>query len=185
MIALLVGHSRPGDSGAVSVEGVSEHKFNSVLARHTKGVLDTMCIKSVVIDRYEGSGYAAAMTWLAAHLKSIGATAAIEFHFNSATPTAKGFEYLYWHSSSRGKALARFLASSHASFRPASTPRQDKGILGIKSAAERGGQFLQKTHCPAVILEPFFGSNAAEWKDASANVAGYAGMIASGISKWL
>jgi N-acetylmuramoyl-L-alanine amidase len=42
--------------------------------------------------------------------------------------------------------------------------QKDRGIKG-KGPRDRGSYFLRKTHCPAVITEPFFGSNQQEWAD--------------------
>lgn len=184
MIAICIGHSRAGDSGAVSVGGVSEHAFNSKLGRITWEILRSRCIDAVVIDHYVGGSYGSAMSWLAKHLRGIAATAAIELHFNSATPSARGHEYLYWHSSSRGKALARSLADSQQRAFPSSTPRRDRGTLAITTPRSRGGLFLRLTHCPAVIAEPFFGSNPEEWEHASMHFMEYAEALATGISEY-
>lgn len=185
MIAICIGHSRHGDNGAKSVGNVSEHTFNTVLGRHTREKLLSLGIPSIVVDYYDGGSYSAAMTWLAARLRALQAKAAIELHFNSGPSNAQGHEYLYWHSSLRGQALARSLASVHQSRFMHSAIRRNKGTLAIKTTAERGGQFLKKTHCPAVIAEPFFGSNKAEWLHATSHVHEYADTLAQAIADWL
>jgi N-acetylmuramoyl-L-alanine amidase len=50
---------------------------------------------------------------------------------------------------------------------------------------ERGGEFLKLTHCPAVIAEPFFGSNPQEWQTASSSVSAIAEAMATGIIDYL
>jgi len=163
MIAICVGHSRSGDNGAESVDGTSEHAFNSGVARELKSILCKRGIKSEVLEKYGGNGYSAAMTWVAQAVKEMGAYAAIELHFNSASPSAHGHEFLFWKNSSGGKKLARAFAECYQDHFPASTPRREGGMFPISKSA-RGSQFLQKTHCPALILEPFFGSNNQEWE---------------------
>ena len=158
-VAVCVGHSRSGDSGAVSVAGVKEWSYNLEVAYLTADALQRSGASAVVVKEYDGSSYGAAMSWLASHLRGLGVDAAIELHFNSASETAQGFEYLYYHSSSRGKALAQSLHAEHKRAFPFAV---DRGIKA-RGAGDRGVQFLKLTHCPAVICEPFFGSSREEW----------------------
>lgn len=158
-IALCVGHSRRGDrTGALNTHNVSEYAFNRHLARHTAAILRERGHDPLVIDDYQKLGYSAAMCWLADAVKDFGADVAVEFHFNSAGPFATGHEWLHWHSSVRGQALAQ---SFNKAFKAAFPKARARGVKPI-SEDDRGGGFLRRTHCPAVILEPFFGSNKEE-----------------------
>jgi len=179
MIAICVGHSRIGDKGAISVDGTSEHNFNSRIAYKLEAILCKRGIKSELFDKYDASSYGSAMSWIAYRIKLIGATIAIELHFNSAKPSANGHEFLYWESSKGGRKLAKCFAESYQKNFPASTSRRDNGLFPIGKSA-RGSQFLRKTHCPALILEPFFGSNKKEWiaADPDKIAAAYADSIA-------
>lgn len=159
MIALCLGHARDGDKGASSTTGIYEEDFNSEVMAITKKKLTILNIPSVMITHYNGGSYGAAMTFLGNKLKQLNATLALEFHFNSAGPTANGFEYLHWATSVNSKSLATYLNASHSS---RGVPFKNRGVTSIKSEGDRGGQFLRKTPCPAVILEPFFGSNKKE-----------------------
>ena len=58
MIALCVGHSRPNDSGASSVTGVSEWDYNSELAEM---IGDKLRQPYKVYSTYKGNGYVSAM----------------------------------------------------------------------------------------------------------------------------
>lgn len=179
-LAICVGHSRPGDNGAYSVGGVSEWDYHKVTAIHVQRFLTGLGISSSVVSHYEGRTYLGAMSWLAAHLKRIRCTHAIELHFNAADPTAHGAEWLHWHSSSGGLQLAM---SQRAQFIKDFPEMRDRGLKPISSRS-RGSAFLKKTHCPAVIAEPFFGSNDQDWQrfadrqeDLAESVAkGYAGL---------
>ena len=106
MIALCVGHSRPNDSGASSVTGVSEWDYNSELAEMIGRKLH---LPYKVYSVYKGTGYVTAMKWLAKKLHDDRVDTAVELHFNAASPKATGHEWLYWHTSEKGRLLARAL----------------------------------------------------------------------------
>lgn len=185
-VAICVGHSRQirgrVDGGAVSVGGVSEHEFNSELAGLVQEKLLKAGVESAIFDVYRGSGYTAAMTDLAAQVKKYGADIAIELHFNSSDSVqSNGYEYLHWHNSKNGTRLATLFLSEHGRYFPKFRAR---GLVKIDSEKKRGGGFLKRTHCPAVILEPFFGSNPKEWEHYSGNMNRVADMYVSAITKY-
>ena len=185
LVAICVGHSRhiagKRDGGAVSAGGVSEWTFNRDLAFEIDRVLREKGVVSLVIDDYKGNGYTDSMRWLASEIKAKGATLAIELHFNAASGTAKGHEWLFWQTSKDGKALASALRGAYEEAFPLSANRGIKA----KVSGERGGEFLKLTHCPAVICEPFFGDNPAEWQTASSSVSAMAEAMATGITDYL
>ena len=185
LVAICVGHSRhiagKRDGGAVSAGGVSEWTFNRDLAFQIDRVLREKGVVSLVIDDYKGNGYTDSMRWLASEIKAKGATLAIELHFNAASGTAKGHEWLFWQTSKDGKALASALRGAYEEAFPLSANRGIKA----KVSGERGGEFLKLTHCPAVICEPFFGDNPAEWQTASSSVSAMAEAMATGITDYL
>jgi N-acetylmuramoyl-L-alanine amidase len=123
------------------------------------------------------------MQWLAAHLAERGADAAIELHFNSAGESARGHEWLYWKTSKSGKRLADSLDyEMRLQFPPVIHPAR-----GIKprNSLDRGAEFLRRPHCPAIIAEPFFGSNAEDWKLATLHKDKVAIAIANGLAEWV
>lgn len=163
-VAICVGHSRrilgKLDGGAVSTGKISEHEYNSEIAGRLREKLKAFGIDSVIFDSYAGNGYTAAMRDVAAKVKAAKADVALELHFNSADPSAHGFEYLCHANSPNGKRLATIALSEHAREFPASKARGVKPL----TSGDRGYEFVNLTHCPAIICEPFFGSNADEWK---------------------
>lgn len=177
VIGVCVGHSRPGDSGAASVGNVTEWKYNQPIAADVVARLRAAGHDAILYDKYVGSSYSTSVNWIAAQLKEAGAEVAIELHFNAAAASAKGFEYLYWHASPSSKKLAELLTARHAATLPGTTNRGARS----RTSTDRGAYYLQKTPCPSVILEPFFGSNAEEWefyKTASNRLAGiYTGAV--------
>jgi len=176
-VAICVGHSRDGDDGAESVSGITEWAYNDTLAGFLKEALRLRGIESEIIDHYKGKGYSAAMRDAAAQVANYGADIALELHFNSADSSANGFEYLFWHSSNKGARLAASLISTHAKNFSGFKNRGPKPI----DANDRGGSFLRLTPCPAVICEPFFGSNDREWNFYSINYSKLAEAYADAI----
>lgn len=183
-IAIGVGHSRKIknriDGGAVSVEGVNEWEYNRELAEKVEQELELLGHQVAIWDSYEGDGYESSMRWLADEIEEWGADAAIELHFNAATPDAHGHEWLYWHSSDLGMLLAASVNAKMIDEIP------DLRIRGIKPkrSGDRGSAFLRFTHCPALITEPFFGSNGDDWQIAVSQKADIARVIADGVDQW-
>ena len=175
MIALCVGHSRPNDSGATSVTGVTEWDYNSELAEMIGSKLRQ---PYKIYSTYQGNSYVSAMRWLAKKLHDDRVDVAVELHFNSATPKATGHEWLYWNTSEKGRLLARSLRDSFEDSFPSLTSR------GIKARQKgsRGAMFLRATCMPACIVEPFFGSNEEDWELALKHKEGIAASIAGGLT---
>ena len=180
-VAICVGHSRTGDSGAVSVGGMPEWSYNSIVADLLMRKVGEAGHRARVYKLYEGRSYGAAMRWIGKRLRQDGADIALEIHFNAAGESAEGFEYLHWYSSRNGKRLARCLGDAH---RNAGTGQKNRGLKPIRPE-DRGGGFLRRTHCPAVITEPFFGSNPGEWGKFATAQEKVAEIYASGLTKYL
>lgn len=184
LVAICIGHSRKingrTEGGAVSVGRVSEHTFNFDLGLRVHQRLAMMGITACVVDSYEGGSYGAAQIWLARYLKERGATLAVELHFNAAdSPSATGHEWLYWHSSGNGKRLAETMMRGFSGL-----PLKSRGVKSI-TTADRGADFVSKTHCPAIIAEPFFGSNPSDWRVAVRDKNKIAIAMADAIQRYL
>jgi N-acetylmuramoyl-L-alanine amidase len=184
-VAICIGHSRKvlgrTEGGAISIGGVTEHEFNSEVAGFLEEKLAKYGIKTAIFDVYGGSSYGSAMDDIARKVRSFGADIAIELHFNaSSSPHSKGYEFLCWHNSNGGKRLATLLLSEFGREFPAMTAR------GVKLCNDdsRGAGFLKKTHSVAVLAEPFFGSNEAEWKVFSQSHERVAEAYANAIAKY-
>jgi N-acetylmuramoyl-L-alanine amidase len=158
VIGICIGHSRSGDEGAVNTDGVSEHTFNSEVGHLTAELLRGKGHTVHVIDGYSGSSYSGAIHWVSDHLAKLGTTVAVELHFNSALPHVEGHEWIHWHRSAKGQLLASCFNQIFKEAFP------EAKIRGIKPAYknDRGSLFLRVTRCPAIILEPFFGSSKKE-----------------------
>jgi N-acetylmuramoyl-L-alanine amidase len=180
-VAVCVGHSRKGDQGAVSVGGVSEWAFNKSVAGILKDQLKQRGIYAIVIDDYPAATYSGAMRAVSKEIDKHNVDIAIELHFNSfSSSSAEGFEYLHYESSAKGKKLAICLEKAHEE---AVQPQKNRGIKAIGSKG-RGGGFLRSVRPPAVICEPFFGSNPKEWVLLGQKPSVVAGIYANGIAKY-
>jgi N-acetylmuramoyl-L-alanine amidase len=182
VVAVCVGHSRRNDNGAVNTDGASEYKYNALVGVVVAEQLRRMGHTPHLIAEYGGNSYGSAMTWVAAKVKELKADVAVELHFNSAvSKKATGHEWLYWLTSRKGKLLAE---SFQRSFVEAFPDRVDRG-LKAKDQNSRGAGFLSKTHCPAIICEPFFGSNEEETEYFSRRVDQLGVSYASAIDRFL
>ncbi|MEM1083238.1 MAG: N-acetylmuramoyl-L-alanine amidase [Verrucomicrobiota bacterium] len=182
-IALCLGHGREGDEGNVGFGGESEEEYNFPLLSAVASRLESRGFKVSVITDYEGKGYTAAMTWLAHKLRTIGATCALEFHFNAANKRARGHEVLHWEGSQVGVTLAgSLLRALDEEF-----PEQPSRGLKPRSSRNRGALFLSLTHCPAALLEPFFGDQRDDWKKFSSaqEFKRLANAYAEGVCDWI
>jgi N-acetylmuramoyl-L-alanine amidase len=155
--ALIVGHDIR-EQGAVSCSGETEFVFNSRLA----GRIEEMCVAAGGVELVRvwraPRGYAR----LPGAINATGADLAVELHFNAATGLATGTETLCLAGSQLGTEYAKIFQSNMVSA---------MGLIsrGVKPtlASGRGGLFLSKTAMPAVLLEPFFGDNPADWSRAN------------------
>ena len=181
-VAICIGHSRSGDNGASNVEGVYEWHFNKPVADRVAELVRESGHLATVIGRYEGNSYGSAMSDVAKQLRTMQADVAIELHFNSAdSPSATGYEFLCWYNGKSGNDLA---ISLQRSFRKSFPDQRDRGIK-LNTSSDRGSGFLRKTHCPAVICEPFFGSNPKDTAYFTDNKEKLAKAYADGILHWL
>lgn len=184
-VAILVGHSRlkngHPEGGARSATGVSEHEYNMGLAHKLQKQLASRGVRSQIIGWYEGNNYAQAMTWLSSEVQRMDAVCAIELHFNASGPGANGHEWLYWHTSDESKALAYSIDVQFVKMLP---QLRQRGIKAIRTG-ERGSMFCRKMHCPSIIAEPFFGTNAEDWSTAQTDKDTIAAAMATGIAKWM
>jgi len=180
VVGICIGHSRSEEQGAWSVGGVSEWAFNVRVGALLKRHLYDMGIASIVYDAYEGRSYGSSMRWLSDRMHNDGVTLALELHFNSASPTAEGCEMLYYHNSTSGKKLAGCLQVEVVS----EYNSKNRGIKALKRFS-RGGGFLVRTKCPAVVCEPFFGSNYSEWNKHATSRNRLAQAYARGVNNFL
>lgn len=153
--ALVIGH-RPSAPGAVSRGGVSEYEFNKPIARSVAaGVQD------VDVQVVERGDYYGAYGDLPEKINATGADFAMSLHFNSVAFVATGSEVLFCAVSGEGQHLAKIALAEITD----ALGLADRGVKP-KGEGDRGGTYLWETNMPAILCEPFFGSNPSDWKRA-------------------
>lgn len=151
-IAFVVGHDHK-EQGAFS-----KHLNRTEFLYHL-GVADYLPF-DVYWRNPNINGYKSKMQDLAKQINGKGYTAVVELHFNSATPTANGCEALFFGGSVIGKKWAQtFVEKTVKEY-----GTRNRGVLAVTNDKQRGYWFLKLIDAPAIILEPFFGSNPESLK---------------------
>lgn len=175
-IAIVVGHNARRQ-GAVSVDGISEYTFNSELAHQIKEH-DPDAVG--LFFRRLGGGYSAEIDRVYREADAWGADCTIELHFNgSSSPSANGV--LTLSSGTRGS-LALAQEVQLRCVRVMET--RDRGVE-VRTRHQRGGRSLWQGKAPAILTEPFFGSNPEDWRRANARMEYLAEAIFRGACAYL
>ena len=153
---VVVGHNSSKPGAVRKDTGESEYKFNSRIARlmaeYAKAVYPGMEVK--IFYRDPGMGYSREIKEVYAATDRWGADLTSELHFNSfANEDAKGSEVLTSGTASSFKfaqITQRELVSRFGQL--------DRGVK--TRATGRGSASLISGRAPAILPEPFFGSNS-------------------------
>jgi N-acetylmuramoyl-L-alanine amidase len=160
-VAIVVGHNSAA-KGARALAPISEHEFTyynriaDEMVRLARGGLTAKRF-----NRVKTTGYSREIDTVYAQVDDYGADISIELHFNAASPAATGTETLS-SGSSRSLKLAKAMQDAML---PALGLR-DRGVK-IVAKTERGGRSLHAGRPPAVLVEPFFGSNTGDCRAAA------------------
>lgn len=158
--AIVVGHTTGADKGAYSnYLKLSEQPFNAMVAA---------ALKKLGPERYDVythnlQNYYEREKFLADKLNKLNYDLVIELHFNAASESANGTEVCYYYASNKGKTAAQFIAAG-MSVAYDTKLRGDKGARALVNKNDRGYWFVYLPKAPAIILEPFFGSNPESLK---------------------
>lgn len=171
--AVIIGHT--GDSpGAFSpFINMPEFVFNSGVAKHLEDVADVY-----FYDSYK-YGYRSMVNKVYREINQEDYLLTLELHFNSAVPSANGTEALHYYTSEKGKKYANKLVDLVV----AEFNTRSRGVIGV-DRNQRGGYALYAGKAPAVLIEPFFGSNAEDAEKFKGNDKKYAQVIKD-FFKWV
>ncbi|MGB5819453.1 MAG: N-acetylmuramoyl-L-alanine amidase [Saonia sp.] len=159
-IAVVVGHNRRWQGAqAIAPINKSEFDFNSDLARimMTDSVNYTLEIR-VFYREYLGS-YSKEIQKVYGQVDAWGADYSMELHFNSAVFTAAGSEV--FSSGSQGSLQFARLAQKELVALFNRSGKNDRGVK-IRRKGSRGYLSLVSGKAPAILVEPFFGSNRGD-----------------------
>lgn len=156
-LAIVVGHNVKSQGARRTDNGVTEFVYNSELAAKIEKLAQAETgIDVKVFFRVAVGGYTAEISRVYGEVDAWGADASIELHFNaSGDPKASGTETI-----TSGSKLSTILASEVQMSMVEELGLRDRGILIRNGRTKgRGYQSLVSGKCPAVLIEPFFGSS--------------------------
>jgi N-acetylmuramoyl-L-alanine amidase len=106
-------------------------------------------------------GYTSRIKDTAARINKCAYDLVIELHFNAAaSPRANGCETLYYFKSAKGKEFAQLF--SNTVNKNTGIRLRNAGLKALSSDRDRGFASVFYTVAPTILIEPFFGSNAAD-----------------------
>ena len=173
-IALVVGHN-PKAQGAVRVtDGRTEYDWCGDLAAQIFALAPA---RYTIVRRTPGSGEIGRAY---AEVDRLGVNASVELHFNAAeAASATGTETL-----TSGSAASKRLAALVQAGMVGALGLRDRGLL-VRSKSERGGASLHTGKAPAILIEPYFGSNRADCAAADRNFPALARAIHEACTAYL
>lgn len=166
-LVINIGHGGK-DPGAVNNElGITENQFNRQLGVAIKQLWPYY----VRLIEQDDSG----LNQLVRDINTMEPDLVVSLHCNAAeAKTATGTETLYWHTSTEGKRLAEYVQARMVK----ALGLADRGVKPRDNLA-----ILRGTKCPAIIVEPFFISNGADYK--KVDIDALAKAILMGVSDYV
>lgn len=166
-LVINIGHGGK-DPGAVNKElGITENQFN----RQLGVVIKQLWPYYVRLIEQDNSG----LNQLVRDINTMEPDLVVSLHCNAAeAKTATGTETLCWHTSTEGKRLAECVQARMVK----ALGLADRGVKPRDNLA-----ILRGTKCPAIIVEPFFISNGADY--AKVDIDALAKAILMGVSDYV
>jgi N-acetylmuramoyl-L-alanine amidase len=160
-LAIIVGHNGEAQGAARVDTGETEFVWNNSLARLIERLSSDFDIEVRVFFRVPGGGLKRELERVYREVDLWGADMSIELHFNGHhNPSARGTETL-----SSGTALSLRLAVNVQREMVASLGLRDRGVKTVGRGG-RGWRSLYSGKAPAIMIEPFFGTNADDCRAA-------------------
>lgn len=175
-IALVVGHTSKAGGAVRATDGVNEFAWNSALAEDIQIYLNSAGHRCEIFFRDASLGYTSQIRKAYAAVDAWGAEAVCELHFNAAADArATGTETL-----TSGSARSLVIAKAVQGRMVAALGLRDRGLI-TRGRGDRGGESLVAGRAPAILIEPYFGSNAQDCAAADKNRAQLVAAIAEGL----
>lgn len=160
-IAIVVGHTSRSQ-GAVSIDGTSEFAWNSRLAQM---IHDENPNTTRIFNRPAHLGYSRGIDFCYSEVDRWGAKCSVELHFNSNAKRGPSGVLTLSSGTPGSLDLAREVHSRCV----AVMETRDRGVE-VRTRHMRGGRSLWQGKSPAIMAEPFFGSNPEDWRRANARM---------------
>lgn len=168
-IALVIGHNARSQGAVRVTDGRSEYDWMTGLASQIVAQEPALFR---VFRRPPGLGYSTEIRQAYAAVDAWGADASIELHFNSAAArSATGTETL-----TSGTTGSLRLAQLIQPAMVGALGLRDRGLV-TRKRGDRGGESLWQGRAPAVLIEPYFGSNPDDCSAADRHFAALASAI--------
>lgn len=176
-LAVVVGHNEKAPGAyAVAPIGRSEFDFNSDVAETMALIDKDYGLEVKVFKRPAGVGYSTEIARAYAEVNAWRADVSVELHFNSYRYTSTGSETL-----TSGSKKSRALAEKVQAEMLKQLKLHDRGVK-VRKSSDRGGRSLHAGKAPAILVEPFFGSNRSDCEAAARlGVTGFAKMYLEGV----
>lgn len=157
-LAVIVGHNSSKPGACAIYGGIPcEYPFNTQIAELMSQFAGDYQIEMEIFFRKSGMSYSSEIDECYARVNSWNPDFVTELHYNGASPDANGTEVLYYIGSSDGRVLATAVLEELLSLHGL----RNRG-LKERSKSDRGGRSLWAAAAPAIMPEPFFGSNRGD-----------------------
>jgi N-acetylmuramoyl-L-alanine amidase len=150
LIGLVVGHNARAQGAVRVTDGRTEFDWCGDLAA---AIAAFDPARYVVLRRRAQGGYNAEIREVYAQADARNVAATVELHFNGGGVGATGTETL-----TSGTARSRGMALLVQAGMVRALGLRDRGLL-VRGRLDRGGASLWAGRAPAVMIEPYFGSN--------------------------
>jgi len=177
-LAIVIGHNSSGQGAERCDLRQSEYEWNGGLAEAMEAIAHLYGIEAKIFRRPAGVGYSTEIARVYGEVDDWGADASMELHFNAASATATGCEML-----SSGTPASLALAGAVQDAVLARFGLRDRGVKILKSG-DRGHASVVAGAAPAIITEPFFGSNASDCAVIGADVEDLAAAQMAGVAEY-
>ena len=172
LIAIVVGHHEKDQGAENKSFNLTEYKYNLEIAELIIADLSKDFETTLIFNKE--------LSQLPKAINETNAKVCINLHCNAFNRIASGTETLYYHTSSKGKALATYVQNRVLD----ALDLRDRGVKSIESG-DRGGYVLRKTTMPCIITEPAFIDNDVDCIILMDNKVQLAKAIADGIRDYL
>jgi N-acetylmuramoyl-L-alanine amidase len=169
-VALIIGHDAADEGAVRCTDGVQEYSWNLDLAKRIHD-LNPKMFEIFHID--PSLGYSASIRDVYARVDDWGCDFSIELHFNAASPAATGTETF----SSGSTGSLKFASAIHGAM-VETLELRDRGVK-VRNRENKGRGYLSLVsgRAPAILIEPYFGSNPSDCRRADERKQALAGAI--------
>ncbi len=159
-LAVVVGHNKRGKGAFSKHLGESEFTFNSALAKDIESLGRSYGFDVAIFFRDATLGYSRQIDKAYGSADKWGADLSVELHFNGAASASARGSCVLTSGSSGSFRFAKLVQKQFVKAMDLDA-KYDRGVI-TRTRGARGGRSLHAGKAPAILTEPFFGSNLAD-----------------------